>query len=185
MALLGSAQLQNLLQGLFPVRLSHALKDVGKMPLLSMKRALESQMMDLMRWKDLKGHLNTSAHFLTKKTIFVPESMRTEFQAAIYQDSVFEFLFIFLILLWVVFLNFNDVTFARENIFSNKSHQNLHQNLIYCLTLISVLSTAAVSLQVSSLCCKTGICSSCSTALRAASGYYMVVGHRGIFYFCS
>lgn len=74
------------------------------------------------------------------------------------------------------------MTFAKENICSNKSHQNLHQNLIYSLTLISILSTAAVSLQVSSLCWKTGICSSCSTALRAASGYYMVVGHRGIFF---
>lgn len=46
--------------------------------------------------KDLKGHFSTSpAHFLTKKTIFDPESLRTEFQAAIYQDSVFELLFIF------------------------------------------------------------------------------------------
>lgn len=117
-----------------------------------------------------------------EKSIFDPESLRTEFQAAIYQDSVFEFLFIFLILLRVVFLHFNDVTFAKENICSNKSHQNLRQNLIYCLTLISILSTAAVSLQVSSLCWKIGICSSCTTALTAASEYYMVVGHRGKFF---
>lgn len=53
---------------------------------------------------DLKGHFSTSpAHFLTKKTILDLESVRPEFQAAIYQDSVFEFLFIFLILLRVVF----------------------------------------------------------------------------------
>lgn len=86
-----------------------------------------------------------------KKTIFYPESLRAEFQAAVYQDSSFEFLFIFLILLGMVFLNFNDVTFARENIFSNKSHQNLHRNLMYSLTLISIFSTAAVFLQVSCL----------------------------------
>lgn len=53
---------------------------------------------------DLKGRFSTSpAHFLTKKTTLDPESLRTEFQAAIYQDSVFEFHFIFLILLRMVF----------------------------------------------------------------------------------
>lgn len=53
---------------------------------------------------EVKGYFSTSpVHFLTKKTIFDPESLRTEFQAAIYQDSVFEFVFIFLILLRVVF----------------------------------------------------------------------------------
>lgn len=104
------------------------------------------------------------------------ESLRTEFQAVIYLDVVSEFRFIFLILLGF-FLHFNGVTFARENICSNKSHQNLNENLIYCLTLISILSTAAVSLQVSSLCWETGICSSYCVALRAASGCYMMGGH--------
>lgn len=39
-AVLGSAQLQNFLQVMFPVRVSHAAKDAGEMSLLSVKRVL-------------------------------------------------------------------------------------------------------------------------------------------------
>lgn len=73
-------------------------KMLAKYPTVHKTCALESQVMDL------KGRFSTSpAHFLTKKTTLDPESLRTEFQAAIYQDSVFEFHFIFLILLRMVF----------------------------------------------------------------------------------